>query len=99
MLRFNLTSRGADPKSRWLQQAEFRRAVSHAIDRTAFVNTVFLGAGAPAYGVVSPSNKAWRVETPEAGFDLAMANQILDRLGLVNRDTGSVRRDPSGSPA
>ena len=99
MLWFNLTPRAADAKRRWLQQAEFRRAVSHAIDRTAFVNTVFLGAGAPAYSIVSPGNTTWHVATPEAGFDPATTNQILDRLGLVDRDNGSFRHDANGSPA
>src|SRR4029077_13483884 len=35
---------GADPRARWLQGEELRRAISMAVDRKMFADTVFLGA-------------------------------------------------------
>ena len=37
---------------------EFRQAISHAVDREAFANTVFLGAGVPIWGPVTPGQQA-----------------------------------------
>src|SRR5579862_691678 len=37
-----------DKRSAWLQHVDFRRAISSAVDREVFVNTVYLGAGVPA---------------------------------------------------
>ena len=42
----------------WLD-ARFRRAVVHAVDRAAFVDTVYLGAGVPVDGPVPPGNRVW----------------------------------------
>ena len=49
----------ADPRASWLQRDELRRAISMAVDRQRFADTVFLGAGVPVYGPVTPGNKKW----------------------------------------
>src|SRR5205809_901404 len=49
----------ADPRAAWLQRDELRRAISMAVDRQLFADTVFLGAGVPVFGPVTPSNKKW----------------------------------------
>ena len=51
-------SRG-DPRAAWLQRDELRHAISLAVDRKLFADTVFLGAGVPVYGPVTPANKKW----------------------------------------
>ncbi len=56
---FNLRSPywAKDPRRDWITRKEFRHAISHAIDREAFANTVFLGAGVPIWGPVTPGNQ------------------------------------------
>ena len=39
-----------DPRAAWLQRDELRQAISLAVDRQLFADTVFLGAGVPVYG-------------------------------------------------
>ena len=58
---FNLRSPywAKDPRRDWITRKEFRHAISHAIDREAFANTVFLGAGVPIWGPVTPGNQKW----------------------------------------
>ena len=41
---------GEDPRAAWLQRDELRRAISMAVDRKLFADTVFFGAGVPVYG-------------------------------------------------
>ena len=45
-----------DPRGAWLQRDELRRAISMAVDRQLFVNTVFLGAAVPVFGPENPAN-------------------------------------------
>jgi peptide/nickel transport system substrate-binding protein len=99
LLWFNLTpAKRQDQRSPWLQHVDFRRAVSHAIDRNAFVNDVYLGAAIPAYGVVSPGNRDWYAEVPVPRYDPAAAHALLDALGLRVRDRDGVREDAAGTP-
>ena len=48
-----------DPRASWLQRDELRQAISLAVDRPAFNDAVYLGAGAPAFGPVTPANRKW----------------------------------------
>ena len=48
-----------DPRAGWLQRDELRRAISMAVDRQLFADTVFLGAGLPVFGPETPANKKW----------------------------------------
>jgi peptide/nickel transport system substrate-binding protein len=99
LLWFNLAPRPGDPRSRWLQHADLRRAISDAVDREAFVNTVYLGAAVPAYGVVSPGNAAWYQPAAPAVHDRETSTRLLDGLGLSLRDRGGIRTDAAGAPA
>jgi peptide/nickel transport system substrate-binding protein len=99
MLWFNLTHARAAQKTRsYLQRAEFREAISCAIDRGAIVRTVYLGAAEPTYGVVSPGNRTWYA--PDAVppcHDVARAKALLAGLGLVDRNTDGMLEDPAGA--
>jgi peptide/nickel transport system substrate-binding protein len=54
-----------DPRAAWLQRDEFRRAISMAVDRQRFADTVFFGAGEVVDGPETRSNKHWYYpETP-----------------------------------
>ena len=52
-------AKAADPRFAFVQRPEFRQAISHAVDREAFADTVFLGAAVPVWGPVTPGNTEW----------------------------------------
>src|SRR5579864_9018538 len=96
---FNLTAaKAADARSRWLQHPDFRRVVSQSIDRQAFVNTVYLGAAVPGYGVVSPGNRDWYENAPAPGYDVAAAKRLLASLKLTDRNQDGTLQDADGAP-
>lgn len=92
-----------DPRASWIQRDELRQAISMAIDRQAFADTVFLGAAAPVFGPVTPANRTWySTEVPVVAQDLAGARALLASIGLRylsgERNDGLLR-DPQGAPA
>ena len=99
---FNLNSSywAKDPRRDWITRKEFRHAISHAIDREAFANTVFLGAGVPIWGPLTPGNQKWfSPNLPRYGYSLDRAREILAGLGLVNRDKDEWLEDAKGTEA
>jgi peptide/nickel transport system substrate-binding protein len=85
----------------WLARVELRRAVSHAVNRRAFADEVFLGAAEPLWGPVPPSNAAWYA--PEGaidrqGYDTARARVLLAGLGLRDKDNDGMLEDAAGAP-
>ena len=89
-----------DPRAAWLQRDELRRAISLAVDRQAFADTVFLGAGVPVYGPETPANKRWYWEgLPQTPHDPAAAKQLLAGIGLTDRDGNGTLEDAAGRPA
>jgi peptide/nickel transport system substrate-binding protein len=84
----------------WLLRAELRRAISHAVDRRAFAETVFLGAAVPVFGPITPGNPRWySPDLPRFEYDPAAARRLLAGLGLTDRDGSGVLRDRTGAPA
>ena len=97
MLWFNLGSAGVERA--WMRRSEFRRALSHAVDRAAFVRTVFLGAGEPAWGIVSPANRTWYSDAAaRPAYDPDRARALLAGIGLTNRNGSPELVDASGAP-
>jgi peptide/nickel transport system substrate-binding protein len=89
-----------DPRGAWLTRKEFRQAISHAVDREAFANTVFLGAGVPIWGPVTPGNKNWfSPNVPRYPFSVDRAKALLAGLGLANRDADEWLEDAKGAEA
>jgi peptide/nickel transport system substrate-binding protein len=62
-------------------------------------NQVYLGAGVPVFGVVSPGNRQWYAPPSSDGFDPARARLLLSGLGLVDRNGDGVLEDRSGAAA
>ena len=84
----------------WLLKADLRRAISHAVDRRAFAETVFLGAAVPVYGPITPGNQRWySPDLPRFDYDPAAARRLLAGLGLNDRDRDGMLRDRTGAPA
>ncbi len=99
---FNLrpTHWAKDPRAAWMPTAEFRKAISHAVDREAYANTVFLGAAVPIHGPVSPGNKDWFwPDLPRYQFNRATAQELLQGVGLANRDADAWLEDAAGAEA
>jgi peptide/nickel transport system substrate-binding protein len=89
-----------DPRAAWLQRDELRAAISLAVDRQLFADTVFLGAGVPIFGPVSPAIKKWYWEgTPKIPHDPGQAKKLLASIGLVDRKGDGILRDAGGRAA
>jgi peptide/nickel transport system substrate-binding protein len=100
MLWFNLNSDLAPADRPWLQRDELRLAISHAIDRQALVNTVYLGAAQPIYGPITPGHGGWFVpDLPRTGHDPGRARELLASLGLEDRDGNGTVEDERGRAA
>jgi len=85
----------ADPEiAKWLTNADFRRALSLAIDRNQLNETFWLGTaapGSPAPGETLPyfPGKGWREKW--STFDPKQANELLDKIGLTRKDAQGFR--------
>lgn len=102
VLWFNLTpdaqKRDAQTKP-YLHRAEFRQAISYAVDRDAIVNTAYLGAAIPIYGPVTPGNRTWYSDSaPKYPHDVAKAKALLAGLGLADRNADGMLEDAAGRP-
>jgi peptide/nickel transport system substrate-binding protein len=96
----NLRPGKASAKRPWLQRTELRRAISHAVDRHAFANTVLLGAGVPVHGPITPGNTRWfAADLPTYEYNPAAARTLLAGLGLLDRDHDGVMEDRAGARA
>jgi peptide/nickel transport system substrate-binding protein len=99
---FNLRSPywAKDPRRDWITRKEFRQAISHAVDRESFANTVFLGAGVPIWGPITPGNKQWfSPNVPRYGYSVERAKELLAGIGLSNRDGDPWLEDANGTDA
>ena len=86
----------------WLARVELRRAVSHAVNRRAFADEVFLGAAEPLWGPITPSNAAWFAPDgaiPREAHDMGRARTLLAGLGLRDSNGDGMLEDASGAPA
>jgi peptide/nickel transport system substrate-binding protein len=102
LLWFNLNpgAKAKDSRRAWLQSEQLRKAISHAVDRQAFINTVYLGAGVPVYGPVTPGNHLWYVpDVPAYPHDLSLARALLAEVGLADRNGDGTLEDGAGAPA
>jgi peptide/nickel transport system substrate-binding protein len=89
-----------DPRGAWLTRKEFRQALSHAVDREAFAQTVFLGEAVPIHGPVTPGNEHWFWPSiPRYEFSRDKARELLKTLGLANRDEDEWLEDEKGTKA
>jgi peptide/nickel transport system substrate-binding protein len=85
---------------RIFQDKRFRQALSIAINREEVNNVVYFGRGVPRQATILPSAsyfqdkwaKAW------AQYDPARANQMLDEMGLTQKDGDGFRLTFEGKP-
>jgi peptide/nickel transport system substrate-binding protein len=100
-LWINLTPSAKVARDRpWLQKGELRQAISYAIDRRAIVDQVYLGAGEPIWGPVTPGHGEWYVpDLPKTELDRARARTILAGIGLIDRTGDGLVDDAVGRTA
>ena len=90
----------SDPRAAWLQRDELRQAISLAVDRKVFADTVYLGAAVPVFGPITPGNKKWySAGLPQPSRDAARATALLGAIGLVDRNGDGTLEDARGAPA
>lgn len=96
VLVFNYTS--ADESKRFAYaDARFRKAMSVAINRPELSETLFLGLANSDQAM--PAGVTFSTDADRAfmsGFDLDMANSLLDEIGMTERDSDGFRMSPSG---
>ena len=86
----------------WLSRVELRRAVSHAVNRRAFADEVFLGAAEPQWGPITPSNTTWFAPDgaiDREAYDMGRARVLLAGLGLRDANGDGLLEDAAGAPA
>jgi peptide/nickel transport system substrate-binding protein len=89
-----------DPRFAFVQQPQFRQAISHAVDREQFAEAVFLGAAVPVWGPVTPGNPQWfSPNVPRYPYDPARAAELLRGLGLEDRNGNGTVEDTNGTEA
>lgn len=89
-----------DPRRGWIVRRELRQALSHAVDREAFAEAVFLGAAVPIWGPVTPGNTEWfSPNVPRYPYSLEQARALLADIGLTNRDDDEWLEDEQGTEA
>jgi peptide/nickel transport system substrate-binding protein len=89
-----------DPRAEWLQRDELRQAISLAVDRKLFADTVYLGAAVPVFGPITPANKKWYWDgLPTTPHDPEAAKQKLAAIGLSDRNGDGTLEDGRNNPA
>jgi len=81
------------------RQKDFRKALSISIDRDAINEKILFGQGRPGTVTVLPDTKWYEpeFETMNAYYNPEEAREILDSLGVVDRDGDGWREDANGN--
>ncbi|MEM9206792.1 MAG: ABC transporter substrate-binding protein [Pseudomonadota bacterium] len=83
-----------------IQDARFRKALSHSIDRKMINNALYFRLGVPSNNTVLETSPLFdpMYRDMHTAFDVGAANAILDQLGLTERRSDGVRLLPDGRP-
>lgn len=95
----NLTN--VDPTWRaLLRDIRFRHALSYAVDREEINEVIYFGLGVEGNNTMLPESPLYREEyrSQHAQFDLDRANELLDEIGLTERNQDDIRMMPNGQP-
>ena len=83
-----------------IRDVRFRRALSLGVHRHEINQVIYYGLAIGGNNSVLPESPLYRptFRNKWANFDLQKANQLLDEIGLVQRDSSGIRLMPDGSP-
>jgi peptide/nickel transport system substrate-binding protein len=70
-----------------------RQAMSHAIDRAAIIEALFLGRAEPNFAIASPLSWIYNSNIPTFELDVDRANALLDEAGWTLGDDGVRAKD------
>ncbi len=88
----------AAEKLAWFQNAQFRRAVSHSVDKETIIREIQDGLGYPQWSSISPA--AGDFHNPNVrryAYDIDKANAILDGIGWTDSNGDGIREDGAGN--
>jgi peptide/nickel transport system substrate-binding protein len=86
-----------DWKVKLFRNRLFRWAMSHSVDREGIVLTVYNGLGYPVYSPVTKANKLyWDESYPKFPYNLRKAKQLLEAIGLKDRNGDGWLETPEG---
>ncbi len=79
----------------------FRHALSLGVDREAINNFLYFGLATPSNNTIIEDSPLYTPEIANAclGHDVAKANELLDEVGLTERNEEGLRLLPDGRPA
>lgn len=82
------------------QHPNFVKALSVAIDRDEINQSLLFGTARMGQLAPMPSSKYYKEKygTAWAQFDVALANQLLDEMGLDKKDANGIRQKKDGTP-
>jgi peptide/nickel transport system substrate-binding protein len=93
-LRLNMSYVADAEIAKWLNNKEFRIAMSLGIQRDQLNEALWLGMGTPGSYIIgesSPYNPGPEYRTLNMEYDPKRANEILDKLGLDKKDSEGYR--------
>ncbi|MGQ4808110.1 hypothetical protein NKDENANG_01477 [Candidatus Entotheonellaceae bacterium PAL068K] len=100
IIKFNM-SYNEDPEIRkWFHTRDFRRALALGIERDEINETFWLGVGTPRSVVPAATNPYYPGATYDrlwATYEPDKANQMLDAIGLDQKDASGMRLRTDGS--
>lgn len=84
-------------KAKLYSDKNFRAGFSHAIDRQALIDSVFVGVGTPSQPAIREGDPFYNEQLAKefTEFDVAKANEFLDKAA-PNKDSEGYRLDSSG---
>ena len=88
-----INSNPAKPKNRELLNLNVRKAMEHAVNRAAIVETAWVGEAVPGSTIIAPvtasNGQLWHNDAVEVlPFDLDEANRLLDAEGYLTGSDG-----------
>jgi peptide/nickel transport system substrate-binding protein len=96
-ITFNWNRKSDPEKQRLFRSPEFRRAMSHLIDRQGIIDLVYGGVGHARYVSFPPWLKDWISPTlKKYDFNLEAARGLLAKLGYVKRNANGYLVNRSG---
>ena len=90
-LRLFFIAWNGDGSNPFFQDAQVRRAMTHALDRDGFIRTVLHGLGRVATSTFMPESWAYRAGSQPLAFDPDEAARLLDEAGWSDHDGDGVR--------
>ena len=82
----------------YFRMVEFRRAMAHLVDKQSIIDNVYLGLAVPQWSPVSILSPFYAPEVvAKYEYDPDAAAQLLDQIGLVDRNGDGWRDLPDGT--